>query len=172
MDAPRHHGFHQRTEVLIFHRALVFVVARVVGAEADSLILQIALAALVADRAVQRVVDEQKFHHATTAVADHGRVGVHDHALADRIGAGSDRFRRSLLHFDQAHAAVAGDRQAFVVTEARDFDPGGFRGLQNGGAGGDFDFDPVDGEFRHVLTPPPCARGSISELCRPRYVLP
>ena len=33
------------------------------------------------------------------------------------------------LHLDQAHAAVAGDRQALVIAEARDLDAGLLAGL-------------------------------------------
>src|SRR5690606_27152795 len=56
LDAPRHERLDRRAHVLFFDRALVLAVARAVAAVADSLILQVALAALVADRAVQRVV--------------------------------------------------------------------------------------------------------------------
>ena len=41
-----------------------FVVARADAAVADREVLQLALAALVADRAVERMVDQQELHHA------------------------------------------------------------------------------------------------------------
>ena len=36
------------------------------------------------------------------------------------------RLRRAALHLDQAHAAIAGDRQALVVAEARNLGAGRF----------------------------------------------
>ena len=77
-----------------------------------------------------------------------GRVGEDLHAVGDRIGAGGDGLRR-LLHLDQAHPAIAGDRQAFVVAEARDFLAGGLAGLQHGRAVRDLDLDAVDRDLRH-----------------------
>ena len=68
------------------------------------------------------MVDQQEFHHAVARLAHHRRVGMHHHAVGHRHGAGGDRLRRRLLDLDQAHAAIAGDRQALVVAEARDFD--------------------------------------------------
>ena len=64
----------------------------------------------------------------TAAVAHHGAVGLDHHALGDRVGAGGDRFGR-LFHLDQAHPAVAGDRQTRVVAEAGNLDAGLLAGL-------------------------------------------
>src|SRR5208337_3659458 len=91
VDATVHRRLHQRAEVLVRHRALVFGVAGVVHAIAHGLVLQVALTALVADRAIQRMVDQQKFHYAAPGVADHLAVGMDDHAVGDRIGTGGDR---------------------------------------------------------------------------------
>ena len=41
---------------------LRFAEARNVAAEAQGQILQLALAALIADRTIERMIDEQKFH--------------------------------------------------------------------------------------------------------------
>ena len=49
----RHRGLDERPEVLVLDRALRLVVARAVGAVRHRLVLQIALAALVANRAIQ-----------------------------------------------------------------------------------------------------------------------
>ena len=65
VDAARHLLHRdQRADVLGEDDALVLVVARRRRAVADREILQLALAALVADRAVERVVDQQELHHA------------------------------------------------------------------------------------------------------------
>ena len=85
VDAARHHRLDQRAEILVRHRALVLVVARMIHAVAKRLVLQVALAALVADRAVQRVVDQQELHHAAAARCAPSAVGLDDHALGDRM---------------------------------------------------------------------------------------
>ena len=51
-------------DVLVLDRALVLVVAAGVDAVGHGLVLQVAFAALVADRAIERMVDQQEFHHA------------------------------------------------------------------------------------------------------------
>ena len=50
-------------------------------------VLQVALAALVADRAVQRVVDQQQLEHALARLVHRRRIGLDDHAFGDRHGA-------------------------------------------------------------------------------------
>src|SRR5690606_10070915 len=96
-----------------------------------------ALAALVAERAIERMVEQQEFHHAFAGRLDHRRVGEHLRRLAvrartqvlDRHGAAGLRLWRTALHLDQAHAAVARDRQALVIAEARNLGAGGLGGL-------------------------------------------
>ena len=58
VDAARHDGLDQRPDVLVAHRTLALVEAAEVPAIGHGLVLQVALAALVADRAVERVIDE------------------------------------------------------------------------------------------------------------------
>ena len=144
LDAPGHEGLDRRTHVLFFDRALVLGVARAVAAIADRLVLQVAFAALVADRAVQRVIDEQELHHPFARLLDHRRVGEDLLALGGRQGARRLRLRRSGLHLDQAHAAVAGDRQPLMIAEARDLFPGTLGDLKHGHAGLEFDLYAVD----------------------------
>ena len=62
MDAARHVGRDERPEVLVLDHALALGEARDVAAVADREVLQLALPALVADRAVERMVDQQEFH--------------------------------------------------------------------------------------------------------------
>ena len=63
LDAARHLGGDQRAEVLVGNDALALGEARHRAAVAERQILQLAFAALVADRAVERMVDQQEFHH-------------------------------------------------------------------------------------------------------------
>src|SRR3712207_1891081 len=83
-------------------------------------VLQRALAALVADGAVERVVDEQELDHRALRVVHALRLRVHDHAVADRRRAARLELRDA-LDLDEAHAARA-DRLAELglVTEDRD----------------------------------------------------
>ena len=117
MDAAVHRGLDQGAEVLVAHRPLGLGEAAMVHAVGHRLILQIAFPALVADRAVQRMVGEQEFHHPFAGLAHHRGVGVDDHAFGGRHGAGGDGLRRLLL-LHQAHAAIAGDRETLVIAEA------------------------------------------------------
>ena len=168
LDAARHHRFDERADILVLHRALLLVEAGAVLAIGHGLVLQVTFAALVADWAIERVVDQQEFHHAAAGVADHGGVGEDFHPLHHRIGAAGHRLG-GFFDLDQAHAAIAGDREALMVAEARDFFARSLAGLEHGGAIGDFDFDAVYGDAGHVFTPPPSRCG---RPCRPRFALP
>src|SRR6185503_7344029 len=121
MDAARHVRGHQGTQILVFDDALLLGVARYAAAEAHREILQLALAALIADWAIERMVDEQELHRRFLR-RDRALAAREDlHALGDGRGAGRHRLRR-LLDLDQAHAAVRRDRELWVVTEPRHVD--------------------------------------------------
>ena len=97
------------------------------------------------------MVDKQKFHHPLAGLLDPIRIGSDDHAFAHRHGARRDRFRRA-FHFDQAHAAIAGNRQPLVETKAWNFLARQFARLQNGQSRLDFDLYVVNGQLRHLLS--------------------
>ena len=134
-------GRDQRPEILVLHRPLVLAIAAAVKAIGHRLVLQIAFAALIADRAVERMVDEQELHHPVAGLFGHLAIGADHHVVGRRHRAGGDRLRRFFL-LDQAHAAIAGDRQALVEAEMGDFDAGELAGLQHGRAGRHFDERP------------------------------
>src|SRR6476659_4476611 len=92
------------------------------GAPAQSDDLERALPALVADRAVERMVDQQELDDRVLRLVDAIGLGVDHHPVADRGGAGGLQLRHS-LDLDQAHAAGP-DRLAELrlVTEDRDLD--------------------------------------------------
>ena len=91
---------------------------------------------LVADWAVERVIGQQELHDALARLLDHRRVGEDLHPGHRRVGARRDRLRR-LLDLDQAHAAVARDREALVEAEPRHVDADRFTrlGVAGGGCG-------------------------------------
>ena len=73
-------------------------------AVAEHHVLQFALAALVAHRAIERMIGQQEFERAFARLRDLRRIGVHHHAFGHRQRAGRQQLRH-LLHFHQAHAA-------------------------------------------------------------------
>ena len=121
-------------------------------------VLQRALPALVADRAVERVVDEQELDHRVLGLLHAVGARIDDHPVADRGRAGGLELRDPLdLH--QAHATGA-DRSAELrlVTEDRDLDVAALRGVDQHLALGSGDLDPVDDQghlavLGHATTP-------------------
>src|SRR5690606_2754615 len=73
--------------------------------------------------------------------------------VAHAHGAGGLRLRRPALHLDQAHAAIAGNRQPLVEAEARHFRPRLLRRLQQRVVVGYFDLFPVDLDLSHQMPP-------------------
>ena len=156
VDAARHDGLDQRADIFVLDRALVLLVAAGVDAVGHGLVLQVAFPALVADRAIERVVDQQELHHAFARLAHHRRPGVDlgrlalgaRPAVAHAPGARRDRLGRA-LELNQAHAAIAGDREPLVEAEARDLGTGGLAGLQQRVLRRDVDLLAVDDELGH-----------------------
>ena len=105
-----------------------FGVAELVGE-----ILQRALAALVADRAVKRVVDEQELEHARPALDGFAVVRVDHHALGYRRRAGRLQLGK-LLDLHQADAARGVDAETGVVAVIRHLNAGLNGRLQHRGA--------------------------------------
>ena len=156
LDAARHVRGHERADVLVLHHALALGVARHVAPEAHREVLQLALAALVADRAVERVVDQQELHRRLLGRDGLRRLREDLHAFGDGRRAGRQRLRR-LLDLDQAHAAVRRDRELVVVAEARHVRAMGVRGVDDHGALARLDRDAVDFDvdqlFAHAVMP-------------------
>ncbi|MCY1171720.1 hypothetical protein D9M73_118410 [compost metagenome] len=162
LDTARHHRLDDRPHIFLGDRALILVIARRATAISHRLVLQIAFATLIANRAIKRMVDEQELHHPFARILDHWRVGEDLLLVRRRQRAGSLRLRRSGLHLDQAHAAIARDAQPFMIAEARDFLAGEFARLEHSGPGGNFNLDTIDFDNRHYsaasiigLNPPP-----------------
>ena len=97
------------------------------------IILQQTLSRLVANRAVERMVDEEEFEHAAAGVLDLIGLGAHHHALLDLGGAGEQELGAA-LHLDQTHAAAAGDGQGRVIAVMGDLDAMGESGFEDGGS--------------------------------------
>src|SRR4051794_17485962 len=97
-------------------------------AVAERHVLQLALSAGVAHRAVERMVAEEHFDHRLACLPDFFAVGGRDHAFADH-GCTCGLQLRHLLDFNQAHATCTLQRQAWVVAERGDFDADALAGL-------------------------------------------
>ncbi len=111
----------------------VLLVARAGAALLEHVVLELALAGLVADGAVERMVDEQQLEHALAGLLGAGAVDVHHLAF----GHGGDARRHQLgrlLHLDQAHPADRRARQRRVVAVVRHQHAGLLGGLDDRGA--------------------------------------
>ena len=109
MNAARHFlRRNQRPHFFGLNGAFFFNIATGGFAIAHRQILQLALAAFVAHGAIQRVIDEQKLHHARLGLLCHVGMRMHHHAIGYRRGAGGQRFG-GFFHFHQTHAAVGSD---------------------------------------------------------------
>ena len=88
---------------------------------------------------------------------------------ADRLAVGGGkraarlRLGRPRRHLDQAHAAIAGDRQPLVIAEARDLLARKLARLQHGRALRNLEFDAVDGDLRHCIIQPLPAERAVSQ---------
>jgi hypothetical protein len=119
LAVDRHHG---RELERLAEVALGLDEAARPAAPAVGDVLQRALAALVADRAVERVVDEQELDDRLLCLLDASGLGVDDHAVLDRGRAGGLQLGDA-LDLDQAHAAGADGRTELgLITEDRDLD--------------------------------------------------
>ncbi len=163
MDAAIHDGLDQDPHILVLNRALVLLETAGIDAVGHRLVLQVAFPALVADRAVEWMIDQQEFHHAFARLAHHRGFGENLGRLALRTGpavahaprAGGDRLGRA-FQLDQAHAAVAGNREALMEAEARDLRARCLARLQQRVVRRDIDLFAVDDELGHVnATPAP-----------------
>src|SRR6266849_2228836 len=104
--------------------ALVEIETRASWPVPQGKVLQVALAAFVADRAIQRMVDQQELERPSTCFEDFFCLGVDDHAFAHGRGAGRLRGLGHLLDVDEAHTARAQWRHLGVVAVNRDLDTG------------------------------------------------
>jgi hypothetical protein len=86
-------------------------------------VLQLALAAGVADGAVERVIAEEQFDGGLARLRDFGRLGDEDLALGDGGGAGGLQLGNFFLAHD-AHAAGGLQREAGIVAERGNLDAG------------------------------------------------
>src|SRR5256714_11747104 len=118
---------HARAQLDVFRFLdLVFEKPRIRAAILHAEFLEPAFARLIADRTIERMIDEEKFHHAFSAFLGERRIGADSHPFAHILRAGNlwarhpvdyrfavrselrfavrPHFRES--HFDEAHSAI------------------------------------------------------------------
>ncbi len=116
------------------------------------IVLQRALAGLVADAAVDRVIQRQQLHDALAVLLDDVGVRQHAQALAHRHVA-RDLDPAAVLDLDRAHAAVAGHRQLRMPAEVGNEEAVGARGLHHRLVALRVDGLPVYEDARHSRFP-------------------
>ena len=142
----------QRSDIFDRHHAFLFGIARTGTAVAHGQILQLALATLITNRAIQRVIDQQELHHRFLGFDGLVGLGVHDHALRHRSGAGGHGLR-SFFYVNQAHAAIGGDAELLVVAEVGDVGARLLGRMHDHAAFQDFYFFAVEFDFNHGVMP-------------------
>ena len=106
----------------LFFRAVNFFFHEAAGvrAVAKHHVLQLALAAFVADRAVERVIGQQELQHVLARLANLLGIRSNNHTVGRHHRARGLQFRR-LLNFHQAHPARGLQGQPRVIAERRNF---------------------------------------------------
>ena len=162
---------HLRADVdRLLELALRPVEAALRPTDGHRLVLQGALAALVAHRAVQGVVQEQELHDPLLGEPGHlgGVLGVHLHALGQHLGAGGLRLGHA-LDLDEAGAAGRDRLEEGMVAEARDLDAELLGGADHEGALGHPHLDAVDDDGDEVDRHLDVGTGSGTRIARDRH---
>ena len=153
MDTAAHFAHaDQRAHVFDGHYALFFLVARGRITVANRQILQLALAALVANRAIEGVVDKQKLHHRLLRLDSFIALGANHHALGHRRGAGGHGLG-GFFNIHQTHTAIGRNAELLVVTKMRDVRARFLGSVHHHAAFEHFHFFAVEFDFNHGIAP-------------------
>ena len=112
-------------------------------------ILKVAFPALIADRAIQRMIGQDEFEHRLVGVVNDRRGGPNSHALG-RQGAARGLEFRHLFDFDQAHATVRIRLEFRMVAEVRNHHADPASGFDHQCAFRHRDGNAVDRQSDHV----------------------
>ena len=152
----------------LFH--FILQKTRLRGAVIDAELLQAAFAGLIANWAVQGMIDEQKFHYPALAFLHQGRVRANGypfrhvlcaanlrtrHPVNDRVAISAEvrlpiRPEPWKPHFDKAHPTIAGRAKHFVVAITRHENPDLLARLNHACALRKPMPDPVDLDVEHL----------------------
>jgi hypothetical protein len=120
-DAARTIVVDRRRPLLLITVLLGLGVEALTRAVLEGHVLQFALAAGVADRAVERMIAQQQFDHGLARLRNLRRFGDEDLSLRNRRCAGRLQLGNFLLAH-HAHAACRLQAQARVITKSRNLD--------------------------------------------------
>ena len=116
------------------------------------IVLQLAFAGLVADAAIDRVIQRQQLHHRLAILLHQFGIGLHAQPLADRHIAG-DLDPAAPLDLNRADPAVAGDRELRMPAEIRHLDAVRDRRFDHGLVAFGLNRPAVYEDFRHSSWP-------------------
>ena len=121
VDTSVHVGDDEGADIFVLNCPFELVVPASAISIKVGVVLEIALASLVADGAVKGVVGQQKFHHSSSCMPGilGGCVDFHS---GGHLGAAGGDGLGGFFDLDEAHPAVAGHFEAFVVAKAGDLD--------------------------------------------------
>jgi len=157
-----------RRPLLLVAMMLGLDVVAFAGAVLECHVLQFALAAGVADRAVEGMVAEEQFDGSFARLRDLGRLGDKDLAFGDGGGAGGLQLGNFFLAH-HAHAAGGLQGEAGIVAEGRDLDAGFAASVdeQRSRRSGELLAIDCEGDVGHLFSFPDCL-SKISSLLTPR----
>ena len=152
VNAPTHLRHRDEwTNILVQHHPFLLFVARGGSAVTHGKILQLALTALIANRAVQGMVNQQKLHDRLLGLDGFVALGAYDHPLRNGRGTCRHGLRR-LFNVHKAHSAICRNGKFFVVTEMGNISAGFFCSMHHHAAFSDFYLLTVEFYFNHIFS--------------------
>lgn len=109
------------SDVLVLNSSLELFISTFSVSIIHWVVLQITFTSLVADRTVQRMVDQKELHDASSGKSGNFRICIDFHCGCD-LGAAWGHWLGWLLYFDEAHSAVTCDFKSFMIAKSWDFD--------------------------------------------------
>ena len=150
-DTAGHIRRNQRANILILHNTFAFGIPGYPTSIAHGQVLQFTLTTLITNRAIQRMVDQQKLHDGFLRANRGFRSGKDLHAIGYRSCTGRQGFRR-FLNFNQAHPAIGRHRQVPVIAKPRHIYVCRISHLDQHLTRPGFQFYTVDFDFKYVRT--------------------
>ena len=111
----------ERRPLLFRVMQFFFCETAVIEAVAEGHVLQFAFAALVADRAIERMIGEEKLDHVFARFVNLGGVGLNHHALDGDECAGGLKLGR-FFYFHETHTTCGLESEPGVIAERGNFD--------------------------------------------------
>ena len=140
---------HHRRPLLFVDMLLLFQEPALAHPVTEGHVLQLALAALVAHRAIQWMVGEQELERASARFVHLGRIGMYHHALGHRQRAAHLELGR-FFHFHQTHAASGLQSETVVIAKRWNLDAHRFGGVDHQRSGRGRHGSAVDREMNLV----------------------